>query len=317
MLGAFAKDLEKADGREEDRLTWLLRHGPDLISLVEVIDGWADVATAGNDLAEVKATSVAIAKAIASQAPDNEIPITFWTVDPDKYPLPFMRKLQVPAWKELEHNYTADVTAGMNDLFALKSCPKERLILWHGQPGTGKTHALRALVHEWSDWCDVAFITDPELFVGGSPTYLFRVVNFTGGRTAGESRRRSKLIILEDAGELMTPQARSLIGQGLSRLLNLTDGMLGQGMNIMVLITTNEPLSAMHPAVVRPGRCLCEMEFGAFPVHEANRWLKAQGSHKTVKEATTLAELYAIIGGKIVRDVKPIVSLADAAAQRG
>ncbi len=165
MLGDFAKDLEKADGREEDRLTWLLRHGPDLISLVEVIDGWADVATAGNDHAKVKAISAQIAQAIASKALANETPITFWTVDPDKYPTPFMRKLQVPAWEELADNYNQDVAAGMNDLFTLKSCPKERLILWHGQPGTGKTHALRALVHEWRSWCDIAFITDPELFV--------------------------------------------------------------------------------------------------------------------------------------------------------
>ncbi|MEJ0039489.1 MAG: ATP-binding protein [Gammaproteobacteria bacterium] len=124
-----------------------------------------------------------------------------------------MRKLEVPAWNDLSGNYNEDVTAGMNALFALKSCPKERLILWHGQPGTGKTHALRALIHEWREWCDVAFITDPELFVGGSPTYLFRVVNFTGGRTAAQARRRSKLIILEDAGELMTPEARSMIAR--------------------------------------------------------------------------------------------------------
>lgn len=55
-------------------------------------------------------------------------------------------------------------------LFALRSCPKERLILWHGRPGTGKTHALRALLREWQPWCDAAFITDAERFVGGAPT---------------------------------------------------------------------------------------------------------------------------------------------------
>ena len=27
------------------------------------------------------------------------------------------------------------------------------LLLWHGEPGTGKTHALRALVRSWRDWC--------------------------------------------------------------------------------------------------------------------------------------------------------------------
>ncbi len=81
-----------------------------------------------------------------------------------------------------------------------------------------------------------------------------------------------------------------------SRLLNLTDGLMGQGHDVIVLITTNEPLSAMHPAVVRPGRCLSEMEFGPLSVEAANRWLGAHGSGVTVAKPTSLAELYAAIG---------------------
>jgi ATP-dependent 26S proteasome regulatory subunit len=207
-----------------------------------------------------------------------------------------MRKLEAPRWAELSDNYDANVVEGMERLFARDSCPKERLILWHGQPGTGKTHALRALLREWQSWCDAAFITDAERFIGGSPTYLFQIARFGGGRVAAQANKRSKLIILEDAGELMTTEARAATGQGLSRLLNLTDGLMGQGLNVMVLITTNEPLSAMHPAVVRPGRCLCEMEFGPLSVEAANRWLRAHGSSVTVAKPTPLAQLYAATG---------------------
>jgi AAA+ superfamily predicted ATPase len=40
-----------------------------------------------------------------------------------------------------------------------------RLVLWHGEPGTGKTSAIRALANEWRDWADFQFITDPEEFL--------------------------------------------------------------------------------------------------------------------------------------------------------
>src|SRR3712207_7709649 len=48
--------------------------------------------------------------------------------------------------------------------------------------------------------------------------------------------KRWRLIVLEDAVDLVTPDA----GSGLARLLNLTDGFVGQGLKVLVLITGNE-----------------------------------------------------------------------------
>lgn len=296
VLGEFKKALYASESFEGQRKSLILRHDTDLTSYVELVDGWAEIFTAGNDTGAVERTSTALVQQIESGGETAMVPITFWAADPDKWPVSYMRKLEAPRWAELSDNYDGSVAKGMERLFALRSCPKERLILWHGQPGTGKTNALRALLREWQSWCDAAFITDAERFVGGAPTYLFQVSRFLGGRVAAQANKRSKLIILEDAGELMTTEARSMIGQGLSRLLNLTDGLMGQGLNLMVLITTNEPLSTMHPAVVRPGRCLSEMEFGPLSVEAANRWLRERGSDVTVAKPTPLAQLYATIG---------------------
>ena len=46
--------------------------------------------------------------------------------------------------------------------------------------------------------------------------------------------------------------------------------MLGQGLNTLVLLTTNEEIARLHPAVVRPGRCLCLIEFERFNAAEAD-----------------------------------------------
>ena len=55
--------------------------------------------------------------------------------------------------------------------------------------------------------------------------------------------------------------------------MNLTDGLLGQGLSLLVALTTNEPLTSLHPALARPGRCIAEIEVGVFSDDEARRWL--------------------------------------------
>lgn len=104
----------------------------------------------------------------------------------------------------------------------------------------------------------------------------------------------TKLIVLEDSGELRSTTARAEAGQGLSRFLNLTDGLLGQGVELLVLITSNEPLGTLHPAVTRRGRCLAEIEFGPLAAEEANRWLTSHECPRRVASELSLAELYAV-----------------------
>lgn len=303
MLGDMQDLIEVCDGPQEgDHKAWLLRHGPEHITLVHVYDGWAHIASASHDLEGAAGTCEHVAEQVrASQADDGSVtPVTFWALNPHRFPRPMRRKVKTAAWEEITGNYHSETEDAMRELFELSETPEERMILWHGPAGTGKTHALRALARRWRSWCDVAYITDPEEFIGGvgrySPTYLFDVANFGSGHGA-RAQQRGTLIVLEDAGELMTGEARIASGQGLSRLLNLTDGMMGQGLNVMVLITTNEPLSALHPAVVRPGRCLAEIEFAPLAPEQANEWLVRHDSGATVDEPTTLAVLYAIAGG--------------------
>lgn len=57
-------------------------------------------------------------------------------------------------------------------------------------------------------------------------------------------------------------------------------------MNVLVLLTTNEETSRLHPALVRPGRCLAAVEFPAFDARQAAEWLGGP-----VNQGMTLAEL--------------------------
>ncbi len=81
--------------------------------------------------------------------------------------------------------------------------------------------------------------------------------------------------------------------------------MIGQGLRVLVLVTTNETLRSLHPAVSRPGRCASQIEFTAFTSEEAADWLEAYGSDVSPR-AGTLATLYALESGLEPPEPRPV-----------
>jgi hypothetical protein len=150
---------------------------------------------------------------------------------------------------------------------------------------------LRALAREWRTWCQLDCVLDPERMFA-DPGYLMAVA--VGHDGEGEAPRW-RLLLLEDCDELIRGEAKRNTGQALSRLLNLTDGLLGQGRDVLVAVTTNEDLGRLHPAVVRPGRCLARIEVGPLPYRHAVDWL---GDPSGIgPDGATLAQLYALRDG--------------------
>ncbi|MDQ8032539.1 MAG: hypothetical protein REJ50_11040, partial [Bordetella sp.] len=82
------------------------------------------------------------------------------------------RAIDTPAWDEIAGNYVPTVQAEMERLATFEPDAGGRLLLWRGDPGTGKTHAVRALMRAWSSWCRSIYITDPEQFFGGQQDYM-------------------------------------------------------------------------------------------------------------------------------------------------
>lgn len=217
------------------------------------------------------------------------------------------RKIKTLDWEKNAANYSAATRRALDALFS-KPLPDEggKLIIWYGPPGTGKTSAIRAALSKWRDTVPV-YVTDPDALFGASPSYMLSVLLNGTSRSADElfdnkgnvnSAPSRLLLILEDSGEFLSANARHQAGQGLSRLLNVVDGLIGQGLNLTVLITTNEPLGSFHPAVTRPGRCLATVAFEPLSASEAGAWLATHGIAEKPSSEMTIAQLYAMVSGR-------------------
>jgi hypothetical protein len=268
------------------------RHADAIVRLDNEHDGDVVVGVASASMTTTAQALARWAELVSGPASlkESEVALQFATVQKHNAFAMRSRGISAPAWAEIRDNYVAAVVDELDRLCAYRPDGQGQLLLWRGAPGTGKTHAVRALIRAWSAWCRPVYVTDPEQLFGGSQDYMLDLV--VGQEDA---ERPWQLLIVEDAGELIAIDARETSGQALSRLLNVSDGLIGQSSNTLILLTTNEDIGRLHPAVHRAGRCLSDCEFAELPMEQATAWLTDRGADEVVTRPMALAELYALV----------------------
>ncbi|KKK56773.1 hypothetical protein LCGC14_3061170, partial [marine sediment metagenome] len=266
------------DEREKVQWQYKLFDMGDTVILVSVSSqyNW-DVKGASKNRKALDDIMAAIKKVlpIMTSEDPNIVPVNFWAIDVQGRVTCRTRRIAVPSWGDVLPNYSTKAREGLESLMNLWPPLEDngRLMLWHGVPGTGKSYGIRSLAQAWQKWCEVNYIVDPEKFFG-SADYMLQVILQSAddgsateasglvGASDEEDEERAytghpwSLLIMEDSDEFLTADAKTRSGQSLSRLLNLTSGFIGQGLNTLVLITTNEPLESIHKALQREGRCM-------------------------------------------------------------
>jgi len=317
-------DLDASDGQLQpdsikgERILWseylefrsLVVRDNDAGAIVMASQGYGsfDVSVAASDLAVTDKIVSDLRKAFPPSPIGTEpvLPLAFWHLAKSG-PVMSVRKIEVASWDEVAKNYSAATKSKLGSLIEefKPSRHNGQLLLWHGEPGTGKTWAIRALAWAWKSWCSFEYVIDPDQLLERGD-YLVEVLLKRTHRESPEvstefhdssQPEKWRLLILEDSGELMSIDAKKTLGQGLSRLLNISDGILGQGTRTMILITTNENFGKLNNAITRPGRCFSEICFERLNIEEANAWIRGAGCASRVDGARTLSELYAIANG--------------------
>ena len=158
--------------------------------------------------------------------------------------------------------------------------PKSKgLVLLHGTPGTGKTHYLKYLASKIKNKRVLFippfladFITSPEM----TPFLI---------QNAGS------VLFIEDAERVITDRNNGG-GNGVSNILNITDGILSDILNIQIVATFNMDKAKIDSALLRKGRLIAEHKFDALPIEDAQALIDHLGYEYKAEKPMTLTEIY-------------------------
>ena len=154
------------------------------------------------------------------------------------------------------------------------------IILLHGDPGTGKTSYIKHLTSLIKDK-DILFIPPSMAEMLSEPSIIPFLMD-----------HKNSILIIEDAERVISDREGNGSPAGVSNLLNLTDGILGDCLNIQVIATFNMKREKIDQALLRKGRLIAEHKFEKLSTEETNNLLKHLGSSYVSKEGMVLADIY-------------------------
>ncbi len=141
----------------EDAVLRVDHDGEAVVVLIVGEEGMCEVVAAALDYDAANAVAARLADALRDPPPpEARLALRFWS-QAAHGPSWRQRHVEADRWDAIARNYPAAVRAQLDALTALREPRGGSLILWHGPPGTGKTHALRALARAWEPWASAAF----------------------------------------------------------------------------------------------------------------------------------------------------------------
>lgn len=153
-------------------------------------------------------------------------------------------------------NIDVDIKKNYNDDFPYEEyknfCEKEGsgLALMYGTAGTGKTSAIKKLIYDCKDtnFYIMDFSMLQNIVSGEFVSFLLNL--------------KDAVIIMEDC-EYILKRRETHENPLINSLLNITDGLIGDALNIKFLCTFNARLTEIDTALLRPGRLKLKYEFKA------------------------------------------------------
>jgi len=189
-----------------------------------------------------------------------------------------------PVKIDLENNYNAGFREKVHDpLIKLahdKEAKKGKLAFLHGPAGTGKSFYLKHLIAEISKKAKVIYVPNYLVESIADPSFIDFIREQSGS-----------WLIVEDGEAVICNDDSRERSAGTSNLLQVTDGILGDILDLKILITFNTELDKVDTALKRSGRMYLEYKFDELGVEKADNKLDELGFEKK-GEKMTLADIY-------------------------
>jgi len=184
---------------------------------------------------------------------------------------------------DLEMNYGTDFLKAHNIIVnKLNENNGKGIILLHGDPGTGKTSYIKLLTSLIKEK-DILFIPPSMAEMLSEPSIIPFLMD-----------HKNSILIIEDAERVISDREGNGSPAGVSNILNLTDGILGDCLSIQIVATFNMKREKIDQALLRKGRLIVEHKFSKLSAEESNKLLKHLKKDHIVEESMCLADIYNI-----------------------
>lgn len=156
------------------------------------------------------------------------------------------------------------------------------IVLLHGLPGSGKSSYLRYLTTQIIQK-QILFVPPSMAEALSDPSIVTFLMDY-----------KNSILIIEDGEKIISDRSSNGSSVGVSNILNLTDGILSDCLNIQIIVTFNMEREKIDRALLRKGRLICEHKFDKLTVNDSNLLLKHLGKEYVTKENMVLTDIYNI-----------------------
>ncbi len=198
--------------------------------------------------------------------------------------------------KDLDVQYGYGFSRFHHSLMARFKNESQGLVLFHGLPGTGKTYYIRHLLREMAISNNIVIYMPPNMVDHLVEPSFMTFLSQTVSQYSSEGK--FCVLLIEDAEPLLASRSNDTRIQGVTNLLNMTDGLLNDMLKLQIICTFNVELKHLDAALLRPGRLIARKEFKALQELDANLLAQRLGIKYHFTEPATLSEIYAKLKNK-------------------